>query len=270
MEDFILSRGVRVPATVLLPEIKNGQTVPLVVFAHGHGSMRAEPGYAAIMQALRQRGVACVIIDFPGCGDSTEPFRHNALHRMKADIVATLRHMLARYPVDAEKTGIFGYSMGGRVALEVTADAMWRFQGMALLAPGASTRDLMGFIGGSEEAFAALQKTAENEGFAVFETPFGQRQELGRAWFEDLARMPESAPALAAEKFAGKAIVFYGEDDPVVSAAVAKRTAAALNAEAVDVSGDLHSYGFYSDRADILNTIAARTADFFAEVFAIS
>ena len=268
MEGFILSRGVQVPATILLPDIQDNQKVPLVVFAHGHGGTRAEAGFAAIMQTLVKQGIACIAIDFPGCGDSQESFAQNALRHMKADVVAALQHMIANYPVDAQKTGIFGYSMGGRVALEVIADGLWSFAAMALLAPGASTGDAGRFVGGSEAGFAAMQKTAEETGFAVFKTPFGQRQELSRMWFHDLLRHPEDIPELAAARFTGRALVFFGKDDPVVSHAVVCRVAKVLSAPAVDVSGDLHSYGFYSDRKDILNTIVEKTAAFFAQAFA--
>lgn len=263
----IASRDVMVPATILLPEIKDGEKVPVVVFAHGHGGTRAETGFAVIMNELVQKGIACIAIDFPGCGNSTESFQKNILRNMKADTVAALDYMIANYPIDAEKTGIFGYSMGGRIALELTAEEMWKFDGMALLAPAASTGDLKGFFGGAE-VFDPLQKKAEDEGFAVFTTMFGQVQELSKEWFEDLAKMPENSPALAAEKFAGKAIVFYGEDDPSVNPAISQGVADALKADVVVVTGDQHSYGFYSDKVDILNTIAAKSAEFFAGVFA--
>ncbi len=206
-------------------------------------------------------------VDFPGCGTSTESFQKNTLTNMKADVVAALNHVIANYPVDAEKTGIFGYSMGGRIALELTAEEAWKFDGMALLAPAASTADLKGFFGGAE-VFDPLQDKAIAEGYAVFTTMFGQVQELSKEWFEDMAKMPENSPELAAAKFEGDAIVFYGEDDPSVNPAVSQGVADALKAQVCVVTGDQHSYGFYSDKVEIINTIASRTAEFFATVFA--
>ena len=267
IEATVESRGVQVPATIYLPEIKEGEKAPVVVFAHGHGGTRAETGFAAIMGKLTEKGIACIAVDYPGCGNSVESFQLNTLTNMKADTVAALNYMIANYPVDAEKTGIFGYSMGGRIALEITAEEAWQFDGMALLAPAASTADLKGFFGGAE-VFDPLQDKAVAEGYAVFTTMFGQVQELSREWFEDMAKMPENSPALAAEKFSGKAIVFYGEDDPSVNPAVSQGVADALGAEVTLVTGDQHSYGFYSDRADILGAIADGAAEFFAGVFA--
>lgn len=261
------SRGVQVPATVYMPELKEGEKAPVVVFAHGHGGSRSETGFAVIIEQLQQHGIACVTVDFPGCGDSTESFQKNTLTNMKADVVAALNHVIANYPVDAEKTGIFGYSMGGRIALELTAEEAWKFDGMALLAPAASTADLKGFFGGAE-VFDPLQDKAIAEGYAVFTTMFGQVQELSREWFEDMAKMPENSPELAAAKFEGDAIVFYGEDDPSVNPAVSQGVADALKAQVCVVTGDQHSYGFYSDKVDIINAIANRSAEFFVTVFA--
>ena len=260
------SRGVQVPATVYMPELKEGEKAPVVVFAHGHGGSRSETGFAVIIEQLQQYGIACVTVDFPGCGNSTESFQKNTLTNMKADVVAALNHVIANYAVDAEKTGIFGYSMGGRIALELTAEEAWKFDGMALLAPAASTADLKGFFGGTE-VFDPLQDKAIAEGYAVFTTMFGQVQELSKEWFEDMAKMPENSPELAAAKFEGDAIVFYGEDDPSVNPAVSQGVADALKAQVCVVTGDQHSYGFYSDKVDIINTIANRTAEFFVTVF---
>lgn len=47
-------------------------------------------------------------MDFPGCGESTEPFTENYLSNMISDSNA-----------DANNLGIFGYSMGGRIALTI-------------------------------------------------------------------------------------------------------------------------------------------------------
>lgn len=261
------SRGVQVPATVYMPALKEGEKAPVVVFAHGHGGSRSETGFAAIIEKMVEKGIACITVDFPGCGSSVESFQKNTLSNMKADTVAALNYMIANYAVDAENTGIFGYSMGGRIALEITAEETWQFDGMALLAPAASTADLKGFFGGAE-VFDPLQAKAEAEGYAVFTTMFGQVQELSKEWFEDMNKMPENSPALAAEKFGGKAIVFYGEDDPSVNPAISQSVADALKAEVVIVTGDQHSYGFYSDKVEILNTIATNAAEFFAGVFA--
>lgn len=262
------SRGVQAPATVYLPALKAGEKAPFVVFAHGHGGSRKEGGFIAIAQKLQEKGIASIAVDFPGCGDSMESFRENTLPNMKQDIAAALRYMAAQPMIDAQRAGIFGYSMGGRLTLELLAERAYDFLGAALLAPAGSTKDLKDVFGG-EEAYEKLRETAQREGFAPFTTAFGQRQELSRAWFAAFDQMPENAADLAAENFHGKAIVFYGEDDHFVHAPVCLRVAEKLGAERVNVSGDRHAYGFYGAAPALLSVIAARAADFFADVFAV-
>lgn len=263
----LTSRGVQVPATVYLPALKAGEKAPFVVFAHGHGGSRKEGGFLAIAQKLMEKGIASIAVDFPGCGDSTEPFRQNTLPNMKQDILAALRYMVSQPMIDAQRAGIFGYSMGGRLTLELLAERAYDFLGAALLAPAGSTEDLKDVFGGAEN-YENLRHIADREGFAPFVSPFGQTQELSREWFAALDRMPENAAELAAANFAGKALVLYGEDDHIVHAPVCLRVAKALGAEAVNVSGDRHAYGFYGAAPALIAAIAARIADFFSGIFA--
>jgi len=257
------SRGVSVPATVVLP--KGEGAFPLVVMAHGHGGSREENiGFAAIAKALAEKGIATIRMDFPGCGESTESFQKNALSNMKQDVLAAIEYAAANYPVNAENVGIFGYSMGGRIALELMAEEAYGFTAAALLAPAAG--DIKGLFGG-EEGYAALKATADKDGFVEFTTIYGQKQELSREWFADLEKY-EAVATDAAAKFAGKALVIYAKDDEAVAPDISRSVAEALNAQVIEATGDGHSYGFYSDKADILSAVANGTADFFAEALA--
>ncbi len=50
IDTTVESRGVQVPVTIVMPEIKEGEKAPVVVFAHGHGGTRAETGFATIIE----------------------------------------------------------------------------------------------------------------------------------------------------------------------------------------------------------------------------
>ena len=65
--------------------------------------------------------------------------------------------------------------------------------------------------------------------------------------------------------FSGPTLVIYAGDDTAVSPSVSAAVAETLKAEVVDATGDGHSYGFYSDKTDVLNAVTTGVADFFAK-----
>ena len=235
-------RDGMIPATAVMP-VGEGK-FPLVVLAHGHGGTRDENGgYADIAEELAKHGMATVRMDFPGCGASTESFRMNTLSNMRNDVDAVISYMVENYAVDGRHLGIFGYSMGGRIALAMACDGDHDFDGMVLLAPAVDGKTMINFLGG-QEAWNRHYTEAREKGYTVFTTIFGAVQELSQEWFDDLLA---SDPIDVANKYEGEALVIYGEDDFVVSPDVSKAAAEALGCPVLDVTGDTHSYSFYSD-----------------------
>ncbi len=252
------SRGVQVPATLVTPD--GVDSYPVVILAHGHGGSREENvGFAAIADALAEQGIASLRMDFPGCGESTESFQENTLSNMKADVLAGLEYVKSN--LNVTKVGLFGYSMGGRITLELLAEGTAP-DAVVLLAPAADNTDLKSLFGG-EEAYASLYETAKADGYAVFTTIYGQVQELSTAWFEDLAKY-DDVKTTAAAAWQGPAEVIWGTDDEAVSPSVSAAVAEALNAETVEATGEGHGYGFYSEDDTVRNTVANAVASFFA------
>lgn len=254
------SRDVQVPAIVEIPD--GDGPFPMVVLAHGHGGSKDENiGFGAIADALKAEGIASIRMDFPGCGESTESFQLNTLTNMKQDVLNAVAYLTENYPVDTAKAGLFGYSMGGRVALELLGENAYPFTAVALLAPANSTEDLKKLFGGADN-WEVLKAAAEENGYADFTTIYGQQQQLSKEWFEDLDKVADPAAAAAAQ-FTGPALVIYAKDDEAVSPSVSANVAAELLAEVVQATGDSHSYGFYSDKTDVLNTVVNGVASFF-------
>ena len=71
-------------ATVQLPgKLARSGDMPLAVLCHGFTGSRAGDGhFAPLAQDLAAQGIATVRLDFPGCGDSTEPFTAYTLSNM--------------------------------------------------------------------------------------------------------------------------------------------------------------------------------------------
>ena len=252
------SRGVQVPATLVTPD--GVEEYPVVVMCHGHGGSREENvGFAAVADALAAQGVASIRMDFPGCGESSESFQMNTLTNMEADVLAAIDYVQANLSVS--KIGMFGYSMGGRIVLELLANGT-PADAVVLLAPAADTADLKELFGGAE-AFDMMEADAEENGYVTFITIYGQTQELSKEWFADLQKIENPAEA-AATAWNGAALVIWGSDDEAVSPSISESVATALNAQTQDATGEGHGYGFYSEDDTVRTLVASSAADFFA------
>ncbi len=265
IETFTVGIPIRdslIPASVVTPVGKG--KFPLVVMAHGHGGSRDENGgYSNIAEELGKHGIASIRMDFPGCGESTENFQINTLSNMIDDVDASIDYVINNYAIDSKRIGIFGYSMGGRIALAMATDGSHNFDGMVLLAPAVDSMTMVNFLGG-QDAWDNFYAKAKTDGYADFTTIFGAQQQLSLEWFEDLLAYD---PIDKASEYSGVALVIYGEDDFVVNPLVSKDTAKALNSLTLDVTGDTHSYSFYSDSPEIRSAILNGTIEIFIQAF---
>ena len=253
------SRGVEVNATVTIPD---AESYPLVVMCHGHGGSKEENGgFTAIADALAESGIATIRMDYPGCGTSTEPFTQNTLSNMIADTSAGIDYMEANYNVTS--LGIFGYSMGGRIALEMIKVGDYDFSAVTFLAPAADLENLKNFFGGSEN-WDVLKATAEQDGNVEFTTVYGATQDLSKGFFEDMENgagtIIEDAQAAYGDR---PSLVIYAKDDTAVDPSVSQAVASAFKADIAVTPKDGHSYGFYSDEAEVLDIVVNSTNEFF-------
>ncbi|MBN9332687.1 alpha/beta fold hydrolase, partial [Devosia sp.] len=188
VEDITVMNGARaVPATVVVPDGEG--PFPAVVMNHGHGGGRQENGgFGGVAKALADRGILTIRMDFPGSGDSKEPFTEGYLSNMISDSNASLKYILDNYAVDAGRLGIFGYSMGGRIALTIGSAEGNPYRAMALLAPSADWgQDMMvGFLGGQAEYDRLYADASGPQGYGAFVTPWGQTQQLSLKWFDEM------------------------------------------------------------------------------------
>ena len=266
-EDVIYQSGdVDVYATVTMP--LNKENVPYVVICHGHGGSRSENGgLDAIAQGLAEKGIASIRMDYPGCGDSKEQFRNNNLTNMIQYTEDAMKYMADHYTVNKDSVGIFGYSMGGRISLEMLASQKDNFKAVCLLAPAADTEDLKKLFGGTEN-WELLKKTAQEskDGYADFTTIYGQKQELSTKWFTDLEEKDFATLMQEVKKsYNGPSMVIYAVDDTAVSPSVSKSVAEELGSEIILTPEDGHSYGFYSDKAYVKRIVVENTIDFFED-----
>ncbi|HSN51085.1 MAG TPA: alpha/beta fold hydrolase [Woeseiaceae bacterium] len=262
------SRGASVPATYVRPAAGVAGPFPIVVMAHGHGGTRDEAGgFRRLAEALARRGIVTIRPDFPGCGQSQEPFTDNNLSNMLADARAALAYARQRPDIDPGRTGIVGYSMGARVAMLLLPDG---FEAAVLWSPvGLDGPDaIFPFVGGRSN-YAELRDRAHSTGTTTFVTPWGQQQTLGRQWFDDLEGYP---PMAALHSYTGALLVISGAADRIIGPGIARAVAAAATSSGtvrVDiVPGAGHGLGFYDDNPAIGERVIRSTADFLvSELF---
>ncbi len=247
----IPARSSHIPATLTLPQSVG--SCPLVALVHGFGGTRQEGGgYIRIAESLAAHGIASVRMDFPGCGDSTESFRLCTLSNMVGDVETCMAAALSAYPLDAERLGVLGMSLGGRVTMELINRRTIPLPAAVLIAPAADNETICQVIGGWER-WNALYAAAKRDGFAPIPDYFGGPDlELSPAWFSDFLNMDTlegAKPGPCAVR------VIYAEDDAIVVPALSKRCALAYDAKLSEIGGDGHSYGCYSERTDVLQRV---------------
>lgn len=253
------SRGVQVPAVLTVPEVVS--PCPLVVLCHGHGGSKEEGfGFALLAEKLRAAGIASIRMDFPGCGESSEPFTKNTLANMKRDALAAVE--FAKAQLEVSSLGVFGYSMGGRIALELLAEG-FSPDAAAMLAPAANARIMINLLGG-QEAFDAMRAQASRKGFVRY-TPLPLvTQTLSREWFEALLGHGGDPAQSAARAWQGPALVVCARDDTAVPSAVPEAVALSLNAKLLYADGYGHSYGMFCPEDAFRHDVLDQIAGFFA------
>jgi dienelactone hydrolase len=263
------SRGVAVPATIVMPAISDGKPLPLVVMAHGHGGSRQEGGgYQLVAEAMAKQGIASIRMDFPGCGDSSESFTENNLSNMLLDLQAArvFAEHQAGINIDGDRIGLLGYSMGGRlVALLSEIDPSYK--AMVMWSPAVADGAMREFDSlGGIDAYQAYKEKARTTGMAEFTTQWGSTLQLGYRWFTD---MEETKPLESLASFEGPLLVVYGDQDSVVVPATSEAAiAAAKNSKEVKrhvVAGAEHALGFYTDKPDFAAEVVNATAEFLGE-----
>lgn len=89
---------------------------PVVIVSHGAGEFKEN--YLEMASALARRGVASLLLDMHGHGESGGSAYHVSMREWVPDIRAALDYLSARADVDPAKIAAFGLSSGGTAILE--------------------------------------------------------------------------------------------------------------------------------------------------------
>ena len=249
-----------------MPISENEQPVdgwPLVVFLHSfEGERNEHGGFATLAHTLAERGIASIRMDMPGSGDSEEPFTENHLTSMYTDALAAIEFAKATYPVDANEIGVFGFDMGGRVALHILAQKLFDFRAAVLLAPSNMNADTVTLFGG-QDAWEKDKADAELNNYTTVTSPLGTVRDIAMQWFTDLEMNDDPASQIGKDR-ADRTLVIWAQNDTTVRPDASKAVAEALGAQTLVLETGGHSYGFYAENAELSERIANAAEDFFA------
>lgn len=114
MEDVQIASGtVTLAATLVLPP--GAGPHPAVVWIHGRGK-QARGGFRGWARLLAERGVASLIYDKRGAGQSTGDYDAASKYDLANDAIAAISFLGKRKEIDRTQIGIRGNSAGGWVA----------------------------------------------------------------------------------------------------------------------------------------------------------
>lgn len=146
---------------------------PMIVFLPGYMSDMNGGKAAATMDAAINRGQACLLLDYSGCGMSEGSFADGTLSRWRGEVLALVQHVGGG--TSAMPALFVGSSMGGWLMLLV-AQTLVAGHGPAALHGLVGIAAAPDFI---EWGYAAEQKTT---------------LERGEIWFEDNIYGPDPTP----------------------------------------------------------------------------
>lgn len=137
-EDVTFAAGdITVAATLFLPD--GPGPFPAIVIAHGSDAgTRTQPGKRRVGQRLASQGIAVLLPDKRGAGDSTGTYVETEwLSVLSADQLAGVRFLKQRSDIIAGAVGVMGNSQGGWVSQISAASGEVAF-GVSISGPGVS------------------------------------------------------------------------------------------------------------------------------------
>lgn len=212
------------PATVCLPA-NGGEGKPLAVLCHGFtGNREGDGHFAPLAQALAQKGVASIRLDFAGCGENAEPSTGYTPNHMIEDLDAAIAFMQAEYGSDPGRLALVGHSFGGRIACLYTARGGHSPAALALWSPanGTGLEGLEFFnINDPNAPQAAAQEAAANGSVTVW-----GHFTLSNEFFTQTA---EDDPNAALAAYTGPVLLCYTGQEGILSQKTMDATIAAVS-----------------------------------------
>ena len=243
---------------------KTNELCPLVFIAHGFKGTRNSGGAKELSERLASVGIAAVRIDFNGYKEKSingERTNRYTLTNMQSDAVKTINHVIDNYNIDTDRLGVYGRSMGGRVAMMLANENVgeFDFKAMTLIAPAGNSDAMIYYMGGQEN-WDDMKDIALRDGFCP-----KQSLELTYDWFTDFEKYD---PSKTGYKFDEKPVLlYYNTLDTVVRPITSLECANGYsNIETIEVTTeDGHGYEMGYKESELKEKIMSNIVVFFAK-----
>ena len=224
--------------------------MPLVAVAHGFTGSIDSGGAAELVRRLAAAGIAAVRVDFDAYltpeknDDPSNRACEYTLRDMEDDLTLAVSYACSHYAVDENRLGVYGRSMGGRVAMMLANESCggFEYQAMALVAPAGNARAMIYFMGGDQN-WKDMKVQAAEDGYVPY-----KQLHLTPDWF---AQFEEYNPCDHGGQFGNKPVlVICNTLDHVVTDETSKECAAAYaNSRVIEVTTD-DGHGYEMSRKD--------------------
>jgi len=108
--------GVKLAGSLFLPGAGARRPYPAVVLLHGSGPQSRWGRHRYWADQFARAGVATLIYDKRGSGDSGGDWRNSRFEALADDALMAIRLLAARADIDRTRIGLFGHSQGGVIA----------------------------------------------------------------------------------------------------------------------------------------------------------
>lgn len=115
---FEASDGIRIKGWFIKGNGKG--TLPTVIICHGLGANRSD--FTELAAGLSRNGYNALLFDFRGHGESERSASSFGYLEQK-DLLAAIKYIKDRKEMDAKRIAVYGFSMGGAVAILTAAES---------------------------------------------------------------------------------------------------------------------------------------------------
>lgn len=200
---FIKCEDHDIPMVISYPE--EGDNLPCILMLHGYMAYKEGDGYLfrKFAQEFSKYGIASARIDFVSMGENRYSRENYGMKTMLKETKTAFEYLQDNPRIDANKVGIMGHSLGGRVAF------------LSSKLPSKCLISLNGAVN-VDQKLGKMQptsfKTLEGDGYTIIHTSDGRAELLFPRYFEELNECISDD----IYKYANPILICIGANDPTL------------------------------------------------------